>query len=705
VMRPGNDPVGNLARALNSEDVFGSEDEQNRAIQVAVTEATLRRGSLGLVEAVRQANLPAGENLLVVADQFEELFRAEPGAKTEERENDRAAFVKLLLEPARQYRLAQEQPKAGAAQAEEERGQGAAIYVVLTMRSDYLGDCAQFRDLPEAINDSQYLIPRLTREERRAAIIGPVKVGGAEITPRLVNRLLNDVGDNPDQLPVLQHALMRTWDKWREEGREREPLDLSHYEAIGGMAEALSLHADEAYNELSGARQQLAEQIFKALTEKEADNREVRRPLTLHEVCAVTEADAQDVIAVVETFRRPGRSFLTPPAEVALAADSLIDISHESLIRNWKRLREWVEDEARCARIYRRLAETAVLYRADEAGLWHDPDLQIALNWRERIGPNEAWARRYHPSFDAAVDFLEQSRAAREAEKSEREKQRRRELRRTRWFAAILAVAFIISTGLALYAYRLQRDADEQRVIAEVKSKEASLAAEKEKKAREDEEEHRQRAEAAKENEKKAREQAEKRRKEADAQRREAVRQRQQAERQTELANQERDRAQKQTRIADEARKEAERQEQEAQRQKLIVQQQVIKLLFLPNAKESDEARNAFYTSLGGRVSNGVILSLIQRTIEYKATEHGVINALMILECWGPYRGRVLKVSFERLFSELSSISDEGIKLRVEMIRAALDADQAGKPRPKIKGRDRCQWIADLQKKGAKEAF
>lgn len=83
------------------------------------------------------------------------------------------------------------------------------------MRSDYLGDCAQFWDLPEAINDGQYLIPRMTREQRRAAITGPVAVGGAKITPQLVNRLLNDVGDNPDQLPILQHALLRTWEKWQ----------------------------------------------------------------------------------------------------------------------------------------------------------------------------------------------------------------------------------------------------------------------------------------------------------------------------------------------------------------------------------------------------------------------------------------------------------------------------------------------------------
>jgi ABC-type glutathione transport system ATPase component len=104
IMRPGNDPLSKLAAAINSPEVFGSEDEENKALQIAITEATLRRGSLGLVEAVAQSGMPKHENLLVVVDQFEELFRfareASRRAKDEgERyQNDAAAFVKLLLE-------------------------------------------------------------------------------------------------------------------------------------------------------------------------------------------------------------------------------------------------------------------------------------------------------------------------------------------------------------------------------------------------------------------------------------------------------------------------------------------------------------------------------------------------------------------------------------------------------------------------------
>ena len=82
-----------------------------------------------------------------------------------------------------------------------------------------------------------------------------------------------------------------------------------------------------------------------------------------------------------------------PPATVTLNADSLIDISHESLIRGWSRLRKWVDEEARSANIYRRIADTALLHREDRAGLWHDPDLALALRWREENRPNGVFER------------------------------------------------------------------------------------------------------------------------------------------------------------------------------------------------------------------------------------------------------------------------------------------------------------------------
>ncbi|MBC7928966.1 MAG: tetratricopeptide repeat protein [Rubrivivax sp.] len=412
VMRPGHDPISNLAHEIVKEGVLaelgaglpGAEAE-------AIVEATLRRGSLGLVDAVRQARLGAREKLLVVVDQFEELFRFRAARAATDTDDDASAFVKLLLE---------------AKQADTPTEERLPIYVVLTMRSDFLGDCAQFQGLPEAINDGQYLIPRMTRDERRFAIVGPVRVARGKITEPLVNRLLNEVGDNPDQLPLLQHALMRTWDYWQGHRRAAEPIGIEHYEAVGTMSDALSHHADEAFNELPDERSRhIAEVLFKALTERGADNREIRRPTSLSLVCLIAGASEAEVVSVIDVFRREGRSFLMPPAGVEVASETVVDISHESLIRNWERLREWVKDEAESARIYRRLAGAAMDYREGAGGLLDDVTLQFVLKWKEKNDPTSAWGVRYHPEHDAGLAYLEESRIARDAALAARDAQRK----------------------------------------------------------------------------------------------------------------------------------------------------------------------------------------------------------------------------------------------------------------------------------------
>ncbi len=450
ILRPGSAPMANLAAALNAPEVFGVDPTSDDAvIRTALTESTLRRGSLGLVEVAQQARMKPHENLLVVVDQFEELFRFKAQATQKlAAENEAAAFVKLLLGAVEQRQV--------------------PIYVVLTMRSDFLGDCAQFRDLPETLNDSQYLIPRLTRGQLKAAIEGPVAVGGATIAPRLVNRLLNDTGDNPDQLPILQHALMRTWDHWEDQNQPQTSIDMEHYEAIGGMAQALSRHADQVYLGLPDDRaRQIAESLFRRLTDRGADNREIRRPTQLAELSAVANASEAEVIAVIDEFRGARRSFVMPPLPLPLDGPSVIDISHESLMRNWGRLKGWVEAETQSATIYRRLAETVEMYDQGRAGFLRDPELTIGLTWRDEQQPNGVWAERYAPNFDEALAFLDASAQAAEAEATEKERARKREVNRLRGFLALLGGLSLLTGGAAVYAFSQQQEAKTQTVFAE----------------------------------------------------------------------------------------------------------------------------------------------------------------------------------------------------------------------------------------------
>jgi hypothetical protein len=156
-----------------------------------------------------------------VVDQFEEIFRFREYNSIDKAE----AFVNLVIHSSRQKKV--------------------PIYVVIIVRSDYLSDCTLFQDLPLAMNDSQFFIPRLTRTQRKQAIENPAQLFGLKVCPNLVNILLNEMSTNPDQLPIMQHVLRHIW---KIDSISQSPeLTLNTYERIGTFADALSNHAESAY--------------------------------------------------------------------------------------------------------------------------------------------------------------------------------------------------------------------------------------------------------------------------------------------------------------------------------------------------------------------------------------------------------------------------------------------------------------------------
>lgn len=454
-MRPGEDPIGYLARALATESTLYAGDADGGIPYEWIVESSLRRSENGLVQVYKDAHLPAGENLLIVVDQFEELFRFSRYEKEARLgKSDAIHFIQILLAAAQQ----KEYP----------------VYVLLTMRADFLGDCAEFRGLPEAINEGQYLIPRMRRDEIREAITGPVAVSSATISQRLVTRLLNDLNNDTDQLPILQHAMMRTWDAWYRRNRHDTPIDFQDYEKIGTMKTALSQHADEAYAELSvGSEQVVCEGMFKALTDKAADVRGIRRPRSIADLCVLTNGTQAQVIKVVEVFRKKGRTFLVPPPNVALTEASIVDLSHESLMRVWDRLVKWIEEEAQSGDIYLRLANSAKLKERGERGLLKNPELEIALRWKEKSEPSAKWAEGYKADFAQAMAYLEESRKEDVAEKklvADKEATRKRLVKAIFLLLGSLVVAAVI---LAVYFNGLKKEALEQKAIAETQRRKA----------------------------------------------------------------------------------------------------------------------------------------------------------------------------------------------------------------------------------------
>jgi WD40 repeat protein/energy-coupling factor transporter ATP-binding protein EcfA2 len=455
-LRPGTQPFHRLAEALLVDKALGPEYLANftpDADAAAFLYANLRRGSLSLHEIYKETLKAEQTNLLLVVDQFEELFRY----YRQDSAYQAAAFVALLLASSRHQ----------------------AIYVVITMRSDFIGDCALFYDLPEAINQGLFLTPRLTRDQLRDAIEGPANVFDGDIEATLVNQLLNDIGNDPDQLPLLQHALMRMWNLATAENPQQILLTSKHYDSIGGLTTALSKHAEEAYTELEPTQRKIADILFCNLTERGNGQRDTRRPVKLEEVATQANVPWQEVAQVVEVFRQADRSFLTPSVGQQLEPDSVIDISHESLIRRWQRLKEWTQQEADSAEQYRRLEDTARLWNKQRADLLSGVEFEIASAWYQRTQPSAAWAKRYGYDegryFDLALRFLDKSKEQQKREREKKEAVRQSELRRVSRKVAWAVTGLIAMTALAAWGLVETLLVLEQKQIAEQAKLESQL--------------------------------------------------------------------------------------------------------------------------------------------------------------------------------------------------------------------------------------
>jgi tetratricopeptide (TPR) repeat protein len=372
----------------------------------------IRTSSHGLVQALGEIENLKGKTLLLIIDQFEELFRYATSAQSRSHNGELLSreesvlFVELLIEASRS-------PECD-------------VRVMLTLRSDFIGDCARFHDLPEAVSETQFLVPSLTRIQREEIIRKPIEKANATIDPMLVERLLNDNSEDMDQLPVLQHCLLRLWD---EAGREASAVEaspprhltLEHYQAIGGMDGALSRHANEILGVLPGL--ELAVQlVFRALAEFDKDGRAIRRAVSFEQLLAETGLLEADLRTVLDRFRDADCSFLRPVSPQRLESDTLIDVGHEALLRRWERVSGkpsvspgaavadagWLAVEKRDAEIYHSL-----LARAKDEDPLPFRQVRRRLGWWATPGHTRAWAERYGGGFAQVKTLLDKSQLGR----------------------------------------------------------------------------------------------------------------------------------------------------------------------------------------------------------------------------------------------------------------------------------------------------
>ena len=400
-MRPAGSPMWSLAEALYR-TLDPSPVEPAPVDAVEPYRAGLARGRHAIAAVLEEYAFPDEQNLLLLVDQFEELFRYDIlGGDVEVR-----TFLDQLVD-------AVDEPPEG-------------FYVALTMRSDFLGDCARYPRLADALNQAVYLLRRLSDAELVEAVVHPAELLGGRIEPDLLQRLIHDAQGEQDHLPLLQHALMWLWVRKREEiaehGTPGAPvvLELADYEALGGTAGALSHHANAIYDGLGATPERrdslqfAMQRLFQSTAELGEHGRVTRRPLHFAQLRAETSVSAADMKEVIEAFREPGRSFLMPPLPRPIEDATVIDVSHEVLIRRWDKLggrdadKGWLKEEQTDAETWKRLYSRVQAFIRDPRRLLDSGDIDEFQDFLERRQPAPAWLQRYisdhHNIFSAETN-------------------------------------------------------------------------------------------------------------------------------------------------------------------------------------------------------------------------------------------------------------------------------------------------------------
>ena len=421
-MLPGAHPLEELEAAL---------------LRVAVNPPTslmeqLEKDEHGLARAVKRI-LPAGETeLVLVVDQFEELFTL--AEEEDVREHFLANVVAAVSDPL------------------------ARLRVVATLRADFYDRPLSYPGVAELMRNRTETVVPLTPEELERSIAGPARRVGVVPELALVAEMVADVSDRPGALPLLQYALTELFERRRDGA-----LTLEAYREIEGVTGALARRAEELYGGMDEAGREAVRQLFLRLVVPAEGAEDTRRLVPRAELTSL-ELDRPAVERAIDLFG-PHRmlSFDRDP----VTRGPTVEVAHEALLREWGRLRGWIESTREDVRMHRRLAAAA----AEWEGAGRDPSFLLRGARLERF---EAWSSTSGLALTGAErGYLEASTARREAEQGEEEARKAREAAlerrsrtRLRALVAVFAAAALVASGLTVVAVNQRERARAQARVA-----------------------------------------------------------------------------------------------------------------------------------------------------------------------------------------------------------------------------------------------
>ena len=355
-------------------------------------------------------SLPSGARLLLAVDQLEELFTACRS------DAERIAFADALARAATDPR-------------------GRAV-VVVALRADFYGRFAAHTRLAELLGANQVLVGPMQASELRRAVELPASRVGLRVEAELVDALVDDVEGEPGALPLLSTALLELWQK-----RQDSTMTLATYRESGGVHGAVARLAEGTYSRVSDERKPLVRVLMLRLVGEDEGDTPVRRRAPLAELDLERNIDMADVLATLADSR------------LVTVGEGSVEVAHEALLREWPRLRDWIEEDTEGRRLRRHVTRDASEWEAagrDQGELYRGARLAAALDW----STDHAFELN-----ELEREFVTESREASEQE-AKRARHTNRRLRGLLAGVAVLLAAAIAGGIFAVLQRREARDAE-----------------------------------------------------------------------------------------------------------------------------------------------------------------------------------------------------------------------------------------------------
>ncbi|MGA7096681.1 MAG: BTAD domain-containing putative transcriptional regulator, partial [Acidimicrobiia bacterium] len=404
-MTPGSQPFYELEAALLKSSLDAPEH----------FEAQLFDDDTGILRAILRLLPDESSHLLLVIDQFEELFTLV------EDEAMRTRFLNQLIPVV-----------------DDPHGR---VIVVVTLRADYYSQPLRHPDFGERLGEGVINVVPLRPDELESAALKPAAQAGVSIDPTLLAVLLSDVIGEPGGLPLFQYTLTELFDR-----RRGESLTLASYEAMGGVRGAVRRRAEDIYTSLAVEQQRVVRQLFLRLVTITADDEWSRRRAPGSEVLSLS-IDLVDLERVIDLYAK--HRLLTLDREPISGAPS-IEIAHEALLVEWPRLRDWLLQAKDDLRI-RNTLSTAVEEWEREG---NDPGYLLASS---RLDRYETWSESTTIQLtERERRFLQESLTARDSALEVEQQRRRRETSLQRRAAIRLwGLVGLVVTGVAVLVFSI----------------------------------------------------------------------------------------------------------------------------------------------------------------------------------------------------------------------------------------------------------